>query len=449
MKKQTDVSLWRFFATIVVLCFSAFYVIETSGGAHAQSKGLTVTVEASKRGYRNMPVSVIISKKEIGTTNLSGYLMLIPKSGGSVLRAQAEPAGADVRLTFLLDDLPKGTKRVYKLSQVVFIKAPDKQVSVSLKGEDVEVAFDNKIFTRYSTAGAPNKPIFYPILSPEGDCLTRKWPIDAISLPGESSDHPHHRGLWFTHGSVNGIDFWSEGDGTGKTVNVGYEELKSGWVFGAFRAKTEWRIPNLKKADVSRPSPKSRLADRVIAADTRDVRVYLLPNGDRLMDIQVTMTPLGGALTFGDTKEGTFGLRLPDALAVAPDKSAKIAATGHIETSTGVSGASAWGKPAEWIDCWGNLNGKTQGVAIFDSPANLRHPQTWHTRTYGLFAVNPFGLHDFRGTKTNEGEYVLPVGKTLAFSYRLLFHKGDTGVARISEQYSAFIDPPKAEVRRE
>lgn len=447
MTKQTIATSCALLNAFTLLGFSAHFVLGARCGAKAQTRGLTVTIKAVNRSYRNTPVSVEISKNELGKTNLSGYLMLIPKSGGSVLRAQAEPEGEGVRLTFLLDDLPRGSQRVYKLSQVVFIKAPDKQVIVAQKGEDVEVSFDNKLFTRYSTTRAPNKPIFYPILSPEGDSLTRKWPIEPTALPGESSDHPHHRGLWFTHGSMNGIDFWSEGDGTGKTVNVGFEELKSGWVFGSFRAKTEWRLPNLKKADISRPNPKSRLSDTVIAADTRDVRVFLLPNGDRLMEIRVTITPVGGALTFGDTKEGTFGLRLPDALAVTTDKSAKIAPSGHIEASTGASDASVWGKPADWIDCWGTLNGKIQGVALFDSPANLRHPPTWHTRTYGLFAVNPFGLHDFKGTKTKEGEYVLPEGKSLTFSYRALFHKGDTGTARVEEQYASYIDPPKVEVK--
>ena len=36
---------------------------------------------------------------------------------------------------------------------------------------------------------------------------------------GESSDHPHHRSLWFTHGSVSGVDFWSEEKSFGKQVS--------------------------------------------------------------------------------------------------------------------------------------------------------------------------------------------------------------------------------------
>jgi len=29
--------------------------------------------------------------------------------------------------------------------------------------------------------------------------------------PDEEHDHPHHRSMWFSHGLVNGVDFWGEG----------------------------------------------------------------------------------------------------------------------------------------------------------------------------------------------------------------------------------------------
>ena len=43
--------------------------------------------------------------------------------------------------------------------------------------------------------------------------MTRSWPLET-DVPGETDrDHVHQRSLWFTHGDVNGIDFWSEGKG--------------------------------------------------------------------------------------------------------------------------------------------------------------------------------------------------------------------------------------------
>ena len=63
--------------------------------------------------------------------------------------------------------------------------------------------------------------------------MTRTWPLDAASM--ESHDHPHHRGLWFTHSDLNGIDFWTEQNTdkikVGKTIAKGFEDVESGTVF--------------------------------------------------------------------------------------------------------------------------------------------------------------------------------------------------------------------------
>jgi hypothetical protein len=44
-------------------------------------------------------------------------------------------------------------------------------------------------------------------MSPSGTHLTRQVPL-VKGVEGESDDHPHHIGFWFTHGDVNGKDFW-------------------------------------------------------------------------------------------------------------------------------------------------------------------------------------------------------------------------------------------------
>ena len=40
-----------------------------------------------------------------------------------------------------------------------------------------------------------------------GISVTRAYPMDKVA--GESTDHPHHRSLWFAHSSVNGFDYWN------------------------------------------------------------------------------------------------------------------------------------------------------------------------------------------------------------------------------------------------
>ena len=45
--------------------------------------------------------------------------------------------------------------------------------------------------------------------------MTRTYPL-GDALEHEAEDHIHHRSLWFTHGDVNGVDFWTEGEGHGR-----------------------------------------------------------------------------------------------------------------------------------------------------------------------------------------------------------------------------------------
>jgi len=406
-----------------------------AAGAQAQGKSSLVTLTAKTHGYHNTPVEVALPGNPGKWNSLRGaYLMLTPEAGqgGQALRGQIAIEGRTAQLAVIMDDLAAGQSRTYRMGAVVFVRRPDNQVEVKAKGDDVEISFDNKPFTTYATKLAPNKPIFYPILTPDGSHMTRRWPVEPDADKNESHDHPHHRGLWFTHSMVNGVDFWSEQDKkVGKTVTTGFEHVTSGWVFGGFTAKTEWRTAE----------------DKLIATDRRDVKVFQLPNGDRVLDFSVTLTPVGGPLTFGDNKDGVFGLRVPDSLAITADRSSKIKGEGHIETASGMNDKAAWGKPNDWVDYWGPVGGQTYGVAIFDAPSNLRHPETWHARDYALFTVNPFGLHDFGRGDKGAGDYTVPEGKSINFTYRVLFHKGDTKSAGIAEQYAAFADPPEVSVK--
>src|SRR5580692_8135146 len=51
------------------------------------------------------------------------------------------------------------------------------------------------------------KPVLYPIYAPDGQLITRGFPLNP--RPGEPVDHPHHVGLWLNYENVNGLDFWN------------------------------------------------------------------------------------------------------------------------------------------------------------------------------------------------------------------------------------------------
>jgi NADH:ubiquinone oxidoreductase subunit len=112
--------------------------------------------------------------------------------------------------------------------------------------------------------------------------------------------------------------------------------------------------------------------------------------------------------------------------------------------SEGQRDADAWGKAARWVGYWGTVEGKDVGISILDHPKNLRHPAHWHARDYGLFAANPFGLHDFTGAPPGSGDHVIPDGGTLTLRYLLVFHEGDAEAAGIEPRWRAWsADPAK------
>jgi hypothetical protein len=165
------------------------------------------------------------------------------------------------------------------------------------------------------------------------------------------------------------------------------------------------------------------------------------------MDFIVTVTAENGPLTWGDTKEGSFGMRLADSMRAIAEKGKP--AGGHILNANGLKDGDAWGKPSPWCDYSGPLGGRTSGVAIFDHPANLRHPTTWHVRDYGLFAANPFGLHDFDPRLKNDpkaGAHTLSAYGSITFFYRLYFHDGTPEEAHVADAWDAYRNPPTATV---
>jgi hypothetical protein len=133
---------------------------------------------------------------------------------------------------------------------------------------------------------------------------------------------------------------------------------------------------------------------------------------------------------FGDTKEGSFALRL------APELDAP---TGTMVNSEGGEGeAQIWGKRANWVNVDGTIDGQKLGVAIFDSPKSFHHPTYWHARGYGLLAANPFGLQYFYNDPKHLGDYTLPAGQTIDFRYRVLIHEGSYKDAHLADKYAEY-----------
>ena len=90
-------------------------------------------------------------------------------------------------------------------------------VTANEAAKRVDVTIDGKPFTSYLWPSTQKKPVLYPLLSANGTAVSRGYPLEPRQ--GERTDHPHHAGLWFNHGDVNGFDFWNNLDDiTGERV---------------------------------------------------------------------------------------------------------------------------------------------------------------------------------------------------------------------------------------
>ena len=294
--------------------------------------------------------------------------------------------------------------------------AAKKGVLITQLADRLRVEINGQLFTEYLYKDVP-RPYCYPLIGPGDVAMTRNWPMK--DTPGEEHDHPHHRSLWFAHGAINGYDFWSEEKAFGKTVHDDFLEVKSGAKAGVIRERNKWVAAD----------------GTVVCTDERALRFYNPSRpSERLMDFEITLIASNGALTFGDTKEGTMAVRLAETMRLK----GKVG-KGHIVNSAGVRDGQTWGKRAEWCDCYGPVEGKTVGIAIFDHPQNPRHPTWWHVRDYGLFAANPFGQHDFESLPDKTaGNLIVPAGKSVTFRYRFYLHEGDDQQAKVAEKYKLY-----------
>lgn len=381
----------------------------------------TITVSAGSKDLPATPITVPLpadlAEKSVRLTD---------KESGEPVITQADSADGKPAVTFILPAMKAGSSKVFTLAEGTPPETAENEgVKLEQSGDELKVHLNGELFTSYVMNG-PYKPYWWPVIGPTGKPITRAYPMQR-GVKGELWDHHHHRSFWFTHGNVNGIDFWSEVPAAGKTMHREFKKVTSGPVFGELVAVVDWK----DRKDVK------------VCEDERRFRVYNVPEG-RLIDFEVDVKATDGPVTFGDTKEGMFGFRIAGTMNV---KAPKDVPKGTLVNSAGLTDKEVWGKQATWCDYYGTVDGEVVGIAMFDNPKNFRHPTHWHARDYGLYCANPFGIRDFTGDKSKDGSHTIPKGEELNFKYRIFMHKGDTKEADVPAHYAAYAHPPKVEVK--
>lgn len=316
------------------------------------------------------------------------------------------------------------------VASLLFLAGPalcQQPVSFKVTKKNIDIMIGKELFTRYHIGDVP-KPMFWPLNAPGQIPLTRNYPMKKVK--GETTDHPHQASAWFCHGDVipegiqvkakirgiDGVDFWSVAPGHGKIVCVQVGEPKLSKDGGTITTKNEWRTSDgVKILDETR---------------TISVRDY---GKARLIALHIVLRASVVPIVFGDTKEGSMGIRIADAI---NEKNG-----GVLQNSKGMkTEKKVWGHVADWCDYSGVLEGKKVGLAVFADPNNP-HPSCWHARGYGLLAANPFGRAKarFPGVKGQTDLVRLNKGESISFRFGLLAHEGDASSGDVAAYFQNFV----------
>ena len=304
-------------------------------------------------------------------------------------------------------------------------------IKITRTGYTVEVTVGARPFTTYNFDPKIAKAYLQPVRDADGAVVTRSFPVMDVVPPEHEHDpsvEPHQRGVYFGHGDINGYNFWAEetfkkyyghdvSSNYGRMVFRKIDEMHGGSNSGKLRATFDLEGPDEKPF-------------------AQEVQEYTF-SGDkstRIMDCEITIRAGKQPVKFGDTKEGTFAIRL------APELDAPQGTM--VSSEDGEGEPQIWGKRANWVNVDGMIDGHELGVAIFDHPKSFRHPTSWHARGYGLLAANPFGLSYFLRDAKQDGSYTIPAGESIQFRYRLLIHKGDYKEAQVAKQYDEYAARP-------
>jgi hypothetical protein len=314
------------------------------------------------------------------------------------------------------------------------------QVKPDEPNRRVDITIDGQPFTSYVWPTSLKKPVLYPLITDDGTTVTRGYPL--APRPGERVDHPHHAGMWFNYGNVNGFDFWNNSDAIkpenrakmGSIEQTKIVSTHSGRNAGDLTVDSIWITGTGQK---------------ILEQTTK----YIFTNrkGARIIDQVITLHALDKAV-FNDDKEGLLGMRVASWLE-SPDEKGGIfmdaaghptkvdgaspGATGVYLTSEGIKGGAVWSTRGRWCSLTGHTGDHTITIAILDHPGNPGYPTYWHARGYGLFAANPLGRSIF-DPKQPAFNFTIDKGSSTTFRYRVILYSHAADAAEINHEADAY-----------
>lgn len=311
----------------------------------------------------------------------------------------------------------------------------------------VEVRMNGELFTAYRYESGLEKPVLYPLMAPGGVELSRGYPLDPRA--GERVDHPHHVGLWFNFGDVNGFDFWNNSSAIPAERKIHFGRINHQEII---RAETR-EGKGILEVEMDWIAPDTDQAEKLISEQT----TYIFQgSGDLgIIDRITHLKAVAKQVVFTDNKEGMLAIRVDRAFELPSDRPVlltdetgnpaaepvvnKEGVTGWYRNSGGMEGKEVWGTRALWVKLSGNKEGLDYSMVLMDHPDNEGFPACWHARDYGLFSINNMGSKVFN--KDNDPyTLILSKGEEVIFRHRFVFAAEDLEDDKINGIYQDFIE---------
>lgn len=269
----------------------------------------------------------------------------------------------------------------------------------------VEVYAGDNLFTCYKVGDDQKYPYFFPV----------NGPISGTSVTTESSTpYPHHHSLFFGCDRVNGANYWQDTLEAGRICSTALRVVEAEGPQVVLENDCEWRKPG----------------EAPVLNDTRVIRITAPDASLRIIDFEITLTPQVD-VHVEKTNHSLFSARMKPEMNVL---SGGVLVNAQGDTAE----AGTFGLASPWCDYYAANGTVTEGLAIFQNPANPGYPAKWFTRDYGFFSPTPlYWPEDDEGITLKQGE-------PIALRYRVIVHEGSAETAGIKKHFEDYVAMTKA-----
>jgi len=402
-----------------------FFILIFTGTSAREILRFKVSAGSSDR--QDCPVSLSLEQLNYNTDE--GNLVLYELVKGKEINVPCQLGnGHTPVLWFILSGkTTKGEKREFILKKEKAVSASE-EIKLQEDYRDLKLEKDGKsiLSYRYAVTYPPDgvDPVFrrsgyiHPLVSPEGEVLTRIQP----------PDHHHHYGIWgpWTETHINGrmVDFWNLVKGEGTVRFAGFISEVEGGVFSGFKALQQ-------HIDFGAKGP-----DQIAINEDLDVRAWNIQDKKWMIDYITTINcPLDSGIMLDAYRYGGgIGFR-------ATEKWNKDNCT--ILTSEGKTRVDADGTSARWCIVEGESDTKEgrSGILFMSFPANRMHPEPM--RVWPLDANNGRGDMYFEFCPIRNTGWKLEKGTDYSLKYRMIVFDGKLSADEAETYWQEFANPPE------